>query len=49
MKFTLEIDCDNATGVACLNTGRQFIGIERDSEYFRLGSDRFHHHWDVEL
>ena len=28
------------TGVACVNTGRQFIGIERDDGYFRIGSDR---------
>ena len=33
-----------ATGIACLNTDRMFIGIERDPEYFRLGSDRFHNH-----
>ena len=33
-----------ATGIACLNTGRKFIGIERDPDYFRLGSDRFHNH-----
>jgi DNA modification methylase len=32
------------TGIACLNTGRKFIGIERDPDYFRLGSDRFHNH-----
>ena len=29
------------TGIACLNTDRMFIGIERDPEYFRLGSERF--------
>lgn len=28
------------TGVACLNTGRRFIGIERDDGYFRIGSER---------
>lgn len=28
------------TGVACKNTGRNFIGIERDPEYFRIASDR---------
>lgn len=28
------------TGVACLNTGRKFIGIERDPDYFRIGSER---------
>lgn len=28
------------TGVACVNTGRNFIGIERDPEYFRIASER---------
>ena len=28
------------TGVACKNTRRNFIGIERDPEYFRIASDR---------
>ena len=28
------------TGVACKNTGRNFIGIERDPEYFRIASER---------
>jgi site-specific DNA-methyltransferase (adenine-specific) len=28
------------TGVACVNTGRRFIGIERDAEYFRVASER---------
>jgi site-specific DNA-methyltransferase (adenine-specific) len=28
------------TGIACLNTGRDFIGIEKDAEYFRIGSER---------
>lgn len=28
------------TGVACKNTGRNFIGIERDPEYFKIASDR---------
>jgi DNA modification methylase len=27
-------------GVACINTGRKFIGIERDPEYFRIASER---------
>jgi len=40
-----EIVLDNTmgsgtTGVACVNTGRQFIGIERDAEYFRVASER---------
>jgi DNA modification methylase len=28
------------TGVACIETGRSFIGIENDPEYFRIGSER---------
>lgn len=28
------------TGVACLNTGRQFIGIEKDPDYFQLTTTR---------
>ena len=28
------------TGVACKNAGRNFIGIERDPEYFKIASDR---------
>jgi site-specific DNA-methyltransferase (adenine-specific) len=28
------------TGVACMNTGRRFIGIERDPEYFALARGR---------
>lgn len=28
------------TGVACKNTGRNFIGIERDEKYFQIASER---------
>ena len=28
------------TGVACVNTGRNFIGIERDEKYFQIALDR---------
>lgn len=28
------------TGVACVNTGRNFIGIERDPEYFKIAERR---------
>ena len=28
------------TGVACINTGRNFIGIERDPEYFKIAQAR---------
>jgi site-specific DNA-methyltransferase (adenine-specific) len=30
------------TGVACMNTGRRFIGIERDPGYFAIACDRIH-------
>lgn len=30
------------TGVACINTGRSFIGIERDPGYFKIAEDRIH-------
>lgn len=29
-----------STGVACLNTGRNFIGIERDRKYFDIARER---------
>lgn len=40
-----EIVLDNcmgsgSTGVACLNTGRRFIGIEKDERYFDIASRR---------
>lgn len=28
------------TGVACINTGRNFIGIEKDEEYFKIAQER---------
>jgi len=30
------------TGVACLNTNRSFIGIEKNLSYFNLATDRIH-------
>lgn len=30
------------TGVACMNTGRQFIGIERDPDYFVIACERIY-------
>jgi site-specific DNA-methyltransferase (adenine-specific) len=30
------------TGVACNNTGRDFIGIERDPEYFKIAQRRIY-------
>lgn len=40
-----EIVLDNCmgsgtTGVACVNTGRRFIGIERDDNYFKIATER---------
>ena len=29
-----------STGVACVNTNRNFIGIERDEEYFDIAEKR---------
>ena len=29
-----------STGVACVNTNRNFIGIERDSKYFEIATNR---------
>ena len=29
-----------STGVACMNTGRQFIGIERERQYFNVACER---------
>ena len=28
------------TGVACVNTNRNFIGIEKDEGYFKIAQDR---------
>lgn len=40
-----EVVLDNcmgsgSTGVACVNTGRDFIGIEKDDDYFRIAAER---------
>ena len=40
-----EVVLDNAmgsgsTGVACINTNRNFIGIEKDDKYFEIAKDR---------
>ena len=29
-----------STGVACVNTGRKFIGIEKDEKYFNMSRNR---------
>ena len=30
------------TGVACMKTGRQFIGIEKEKKYFEIAEKRIH-------
>ena len=30
----------NTTGLACMNTGRKFIGVEKDEKYFDISLDR---------
>lgn len=37
------------TGVACANTGRKFIGIERDDKYFEIASKRISDAFDNRL
>lgn len=42
-KGDVIVDCcmgSGTTGVACINTGRKFIGIERDPEYFKIAKAR---------
>ena len=31
-----------STGVACVNTGRNFIGMELDEDYFKIAKERIH-------
>ena len=33
-----------STGVACVNTNRNFIGIEMDDNYFKIASERIKNH-----
>jgi site-specific DNA-methyltransferase (adenine-specific) len=33
-----------STGVACLNTGRKFIGCELDEKYFEIAKNRLENH-----
>lgn len=35
------------TGVACIQTERQFIGIEREPKYFQIACDRIQRAWDL--
>lgn len=32
------------TGVACLNTGREFVGIELNPEYYQIAKERIEKH-----
>lgn len=31
-----------STGIACINLGRRFIGIEKDEKYFEIARNRIH-------
>jgi len=49
LKFSKEGDTvldpfmgSGTTGVACVNTGRDFIGIELDADYFKIAEKRIH-------
>lgn len=33
-----------STAIACINTNRGFIGIEKDEEYFKIGEERIKNH-----
>lgn len=37
------------TGVACANTGRRFIGIEKDDNYFAIAKQRIEHAYGADL
>lgn len=42
------LDCfmgSGSTGVACLNTNRRFIGIEKEEKYFEISKDRLLNTW----
>ena len=41
------LDCfmgSGSTGVACINTNRNFIGIELDDKYFEIAKNRIENH-----
>ena len=43
----LVLDCcmgSGSTGIACLNTNRKFIGIEKDETYFDVAKQRMESH-----
>ena len=42
-KGDVVVDCfmgSGTTGVACVNTGRKFIGVEMNERYFNVAKDR---------
>lgn len=46
------VDCfmgSGSTGVACVRTGRNFIGIERDAAHYKTACDRIAHELDGAL
>ena len=40
----MSIVFDGSTGIACLNTNRNFIGIEKDDKYFEIAKNRINNH-----
>ena len=43
----IVLDCfmgSGSTGVACINTNRRFIGIEKDENYFNIAKERIENH-----
>lgn len=40
----VELQNWRSTGVACLNTNRNFIGIELDEKYFEIAKNRIENH-----
>jgi site-specific DNA-methyltransferase (adenine-specific) len=39
--LVVDLTCGSgSTGVACVNTGRNFIGIEKDEKYFEIAKER---------
>ena len=40
----MSIVFDGSTGVACINTNRNFIGIEKYDKYFEIAKNRINNH-----
>ena len=36
----MNIIANSTTAIACINTGRNFIGIEKDEKYFEIAKNR---------